>query len=95
MLLIVNLTDKKTKKNPKAVPCQRAKNLFDVGLKKASIFIKRKIWRNFLLDLEQKYFDLGYFEKYLHTTPCELLNFKKKFALVDISGEIYDVKDTF
>lgn len=53
MLLIVQLTDKKTKKKIlKAVPCQRAKNLFDVGLK-ASIFIKRKIWRNFLLDLEQ------------------------------------------
>lgn len=28
-------------------------------------------------------------------TPCELLNFTRKFAVVDISGEIYDVKDTF
>ena len=37
----------------KAVPCQRDKSLFDVGLKKASIFIKKKIWRNFLLVLEQ------------------------------------------
>jgi hypothetical protein len=28
-------------------------------------------------------------------TPCELLNFTRKFAAVEISGEIYDVKDTF
>lgn len=28
-------------------------------------------------------------------TPCELLNFTGKFAVVEISGEIYDVKDTF
>lgn len=52
MLLIVNLTDKRQKKILKAVPCQRAKNLFDVGLK-SIYFYKRKIWRNFLLDLEQ------------------------------------------
>ena len=60
-LLIVKFKQIKDKKKKilKAVPCQRATNLFDVGLK-ASIFIKRgkKIWRNFLLDLEQKYFDL-------------------------------------
>lgn len=48
MLLLVNLTDKKTKKILKAVPCQRAKNLFDVGLKKkASIFIKEKFGETF------------------------------------------------
>jgi len=28
-------------------------------------------------------------------TPCELLNFTGKFAVVEISGEIDDVKDTF
>lgn len=53
MLLLVNLMHKKTKKILKAVPCQRAKNLFDVGLKKSIYFYKKKIWRNFLLDLEQ------------------------------------------
>lgn len=93
MLLLVKFKriKKKTKKILKAVPCQRATNLFDVGLK-ASIFIKRKrkkkIWRNFLLDLEQKkqIFWLGYFENYLHMTPCELLNFAGEFL-----REIYDL----
>lgn len=26
-------------------------------------------------------------------TPCELLNFTGKFAVVEISGEIYDVRE--
>jgi len=58
MLLIVNLTDKRQKKKIlKAVPCQRAKNLFDVGLK-SIYFYKKKNLEKLFTGPGTKYFDL-------------------------------------
>lgn len=48
MLLIVNLwRKKKTKKILKAVPCQRATNLFDVGLKSLYFYKKKNLEKLF------------------------------------------------
>lgn len=55
----------------KAVPCQRAKNLFDVGLKSIYFYKKTNLEKLFTGPGKKKYFDLGYFEKYLHMTPYQ------------------------
>lgn len=47
MLLIVKLMEKKRKKILKAVPCQRAKNLFDVGLKSIYFYKKKNLEKLF------------------------------------------------
>jgi len=47
MLLIVKFNGEKTKKILKAVPCQRAKNLFDVGLKSIYFYKKKNLEKLF------------------------------------------------
>lgn len=83
MLLLNWGNKKKTKKILKAIPCQRATNLFEVGLKKVSIFIKRENLEKLFTGHGAKYFDFEKLSSYdtlwdfhsLYQTVCRVRNF--------------------